>query len=123
MLVFKLGFLHISKDVLYDFNNLVSSSLYQISTTTSQWHQWVVNSGRYHIIGNSLIHNSQDTIFTPRIASCLVKIVKEEHKVLNTLLQCWNTLASFVFIELSNSSLCDNLTPLPFSMKSLIVIS
>jgi len=30
MFVFQLGFLHISKDVSYDFNNFVSSFLYQI---------------------------------------------------------------------------------------------
>jgi hypothetical protein len=38
MFVFQLGSLHISKDVLYDFNNLVSSLLYHIPTTSSQGH-------------------------------------------------------------------------------------
>jgi len=36
MFAFQPGSLHISKDVLYDSNNLVSSSLYQIPTTSPQ---------------------------------------------------------------------------------------
>jgi hypothetical protein len=36
MFTFQLGSLHISKDVLYDFNNLVLSLLYQIPTMSSQ---------------------------------------------------------------------------------------
>jgi hypothetical protein len=36
MFAFQLGFLHISKDVLYHSNNLVLSSLYQIPTMSSQ---------------------------------------------------------------------------------------
>ncbi len=35
MFTFQLGSLHISKDVLYDFNNLVLSLLYQIPTMSS----------------------------------------------------------------------------------------
>lgn len=36
MFVFHQNFLHIFKDVSYDSNNLVSNSLYQILTTSSQ---------------------------------------------------------------------------------------
>jgi len=36
MFAFQLGFLHISKDVLYDSNNLVLSLLYLIPTMSSQ---------------------------------------------------------------------------------------
>jgi hypothetical protein len=52
---------------------------------SSQGHQWVVGFGRYYIVSNSLIHNSQDTILTLQTIGFVVKIVKEEHKVLNTL--------------------------------------
>jgi hypothetical protein len=37
MFVFQLGSLHIYKDVSYDYNNFVSSSLYQIPTTSRNW--------------------------------------------------------------------------------------
>jgi hypothetical protein len=96
MFIFQLGSLHISKDVLYDFNNLVSSSFYQISTT-SQGHEWVVGYGRYRIVGDNLNHNYQDTILTLRIASFVVKIIKDEHEVLDILLQCSDAPTFFCF--------------------------
>ncbi len=117
MFAFQLGFLHISKDVLYESNNLVSSSLYQIPTTSSQGHQWVVACGCYRIVGYNLTHNFQDNIFTLRTTSFVVKIVKDEHKVLDTLPQCSNIFASSFFIELSNSSSSDDLTPSGFLMR------
>jgi hypothetical protein len=51
---------------------------------SSQGHQWVVGFGHYCIVGNNLIHNSQDTILTLGTIGLVVKIVKEEHKVFNT---------------------------------------
>jgi hypothetical protein len=47
MFSFQLGSLHISKDVSYDFNNLVLNLLYKIPTTSSKGRQWVVGCGRY----------------------------------------------------------------------------
>jgi len=117
-LLFSHCFLHISKDILCDSNNLVSSSLYQNPTTSSQRRQWVVGCGGYYIVSSSLIHNSQETILTLRIASSMVKIMKQEHKINNTLSQCSNTLASSIFIELSDFSSSDNFTPLPLSTKT-----
>ncbi len=118
MFTFQPCFLHISKDILCDSNNLVSSSLYQNPTTSSQRRQWVVGCGCYYIVGSSLIHDSQETILTPRIASSMVKIMKQEHKINNTFSQCSNTLTSSIFIELSDSSSSDNFTPLPLSTKT-----
>ncbi len=48
----------------------------------------------------------------------MVKIMKQEHKVNNILLQCSNVLASFIFIELSYFSSSDNFIPFPLLMKS-----
>jgi len=62
MFAFQPYFLHISKGILYDYNNFVSSSLYQIPTTSLQGRQWVVNYGHYCIVGDSLAHNYQETI-------------------------------------------------------------
>jgi len=52
-----------------------------------------------------------------RTASFVVKIVKQELEVDNTLPQCSNVLTSFISIELSNSSSCEDLTLLPSSTK------
>jgi hypothetical protein len=64
MFAFQLGFLHISKDVSNDFNNFLASSLYQILMTSSHGKQWVVGWGHYHIVGDSLAHNYQETVLT-----------------------------------------------------------
>jgi len=92
--------------------------MYQIFTTSFQGRWWVVACGCYHIVGNNLIHNFQETILTLGTTGSMVKIVKQEHKASDTLLRCLNTLASFVFIELSNFSLGDNLMSLFLLMKS-----
>ncbi len=57
-------------------------------------------------------------LITPRIASSMVRIMKQEHKINNTLLQCSNILASSIFIELFDSSSSDNFTPLPSLTKT-----
>ncbi len=52
-----------------------------------------------------------------RTARSVVKIVKQELEVDDTLPQCSNVLTSFISIELFDSSLCEDLTPLPSSTK------
>ncbi len=59
----------------------------------------------------------------PKSIGYVVKIVKDEHEVIDILLQCLDIFAFFVFIELCDSSSCDDLAPCGFSMKSLIVSS
>ncbi len=54
-----------------------------------------------------------------RIVDFVVKIVKQELEVDDTLPQCSNVLTSFISIELSDSSSCEDLTPLPSSTKLL----
>ncbi len=70
-----------------------------------------------------MCHNSQDTILTLGTTGSIVKIVKDEHEVLDTLPQCLDALASSVFIELFDSSSSDDLTFDGSSMRSLIVSS
>jgi hypothetical protein len=41
----------------------------------------VVGFGCYHIVGNSLIHNSQETILTLGTIGFMVKIVKQDMKL------------------------------------------
>jgi hypothetical protein len=112
MFVFQPSFLHISKGISYDSNNFVSSLLYHIPTTSFLGRQWVVVFSRYCVVGDSLIHNYQETILMP-ITSYVVKIVKQENDVTHILLRCLNVLASFVFIEPFDSSSNDNLIAPP----------
>jgi len=76
MIVFQPGSLHISKDILNDFNNFLSSSLYQIPMTSSYGKQWVVGWGCYHIVSDSLAHNYQETILKIGIVGFVVKFMK-----------------------------------------------
>jgi hypothetical protein len=66
MFMFQPRSLHISKDVLYDSNNFTSSFLYQNPMTSLQRRQWVVGCGHYRIVGDSLVHNYQETILMAR---------------------------------------------------------
>jgi hypothetical protein len=77
----------------------------------------VVGCGRYHIVGDNLPHNFQETILTTGTACSVVKIVKQKFEVDNIFLQCFDVLASFVFIELFNSSSSEDLTPFPWLTK------
>jgi hypothetical protein len=81
MFSFQLRSFHISKDVVYDSNNLVLNLVYQIPMTSSQGKQWVVGCGRCCIVGDSLPHNSQETILTPRTIGSMIKIAKQEHEL------------------------------------------
>jgi hypothetical protein len=84
--------------------------------TSSQGRQWVVGYGRYHIISDSLTQKSQETILTPRTTRSMVKIMKQEHEVNNTRPLSLVKPFSSDFIELSDSSSNDNLTPHFLSM-------
>ncbi len=64
----------------------------------------MVGCACYHIVGDSLIHDSQETNFMLRTTSSMVKIVKQKHEVSNILPSCSNALASYVFIELFDFS-------------------
>ncbi len=45
----------------------------------------MVGYGHYRIVGDSLIHNFKNTILKPGFASYIIKIMKEEHIVLDPL--------------------------------------
>jgi len=53
------------------------------------------------------------------IASFVVKIVKQELEIDDIFPQCFDALASSIFIELFDSSLGEDLTPLLLSTKLL----
>ncbi len=112
MFTFQLCSLHISKDVPYDFNNFISSTIYQIPMS-SQRRQRVVGCGHYCIVGDSLAHNYQETILMATPTCSMVKTVKQKPEVDDVLLRYFDVLASFIFIELFDSSSSEDLTSLP----------
>jgi cell fate (sporulation/competence/biofilm development) regulator YlbF (YheA/YmcA/DUF963 family) len=118
MFAFQPSSLHISKDVSYDSNNFVSSSLYQIFTTSSQGRQWVVDFGCYCIVGDNLTHNIQKIILMLGTTSYVVKFMKQENDVSHIFLQCSNILTSPIFIELFDSSSSEDLIAPPSLTKS-----
>jgi hypothetical protein len=77
----------------------------------------MVSYGHYHIISDSLTHNSQETILTVGTIGSVVKIAKQELRVDETFLQCFIAFTSSIFIELFYSSLGEDLTPLPLLTK------
>jgi glutamate racemase len=79
----------------------------------------VVGCGHYRIVGDSLAHNLQETILIARTIGSMVKTMKQELKIDNTLPQCSDALASSIFIELSNSLAGEDLTTPPSLMKLL----
>ncbi len=91
--------------------------------TFSQWKQWVVSCGCYHIVGDNLIHNSQETILMPGIVRFMVKIVKQKHEINNIQPLSYVKLPSSDFIEFFNFSSSDDLTPHSSSMILLNLIS
>ncbi len=58
MFGFQPGSQHIFKDVTYDANNNISSSMYQISIDIVQGQEWVVSSGRYRVVGANVFTHS-----------------------------------------------------------------
>ncbi len=75
-----MGLVHVSKDVMYGDNNVIISSIYEVPSFGPQGLQWMVNNGRYQTIGESLVQNSQDIIFTPgmivSIANCVFLVIE-----------------------------------------------
>ncbi len=70
---FQLGSLHISKGVVYNANNNVSSLVYQMHVATGQGQQWVVSFRRYRVVGDNVYSHSQKTILTTRTTTSMVK--------------------------------------------------
>ncbi len=79
----------------------------------------MVGCGYYCIVGDSLAPTSQKAILMVGITGFMVKTVKQELEVDDTLPQCFDALASFVFIKFFDSSLAEDLTPL-FSLTKFV---
>jgi hypothetical protein len=78
----------------------------------------VVGCGHYHIEGDNLPCKYHKTILMVGTIGFVVKNVKKKLKIDNPFLQCSNALMPSTFIELSNSSVGEDLTSLPLSTKS-----
>ncbi len=78
----------------------------------------MVGCGHYRIEGDNLLRKYQEIILMVGIVGFVVKIVKKKLEVDNPFLQCSDALVSFTFIELFDSSVGEDLTPLPSLTKS-----
>jgi hypothetical protein len=72
MFVFQPSSLHISKDVSYGSNKFVVLDSYDLFSRETL----VVGNGCYHIVGDSLTHNSQATTLMLGMTCYVVKVVK-----------------------------------------------
>jgi hypothetical protein len=79
--------------------------------TSFQGRQWVVGYACHCIIGDSFIHNFQETILMLRTIRSMVKIVKQEHEINNIQPLFLDKPSSYVFIELFDFSLGNDLIP------------
>ncbi len=77
MFGFQRGSIHVSRDDVYDDNNVVKNSIYHESISNPNGVHWDVKARRYMIVGNNFIQCSQGTIFTPGIIAFVVNVAPE----------------------------------------------
>jgi hypothetical protein len=83
--------------------------------TTTKGKEWVVSSRCYRVVGDNVLIHSQETIFMPRIATYVVKATiegintMEDIDHLDTNLQPFDIVPSFVFIDLFSLSFKENM--------------
>jgi hypothetical protein len=74
--------------------------------TTTQGHEWMVSCGCYRVVGDNVLIHSQETIFTPRIATYVVKATIVGRNTMKDIdyfdinLQPFDIAPSFMFIDL-----------------------
>ncbi len=68
--------MHVFKDVSYVEENIILSSVYQVSNVNPKGMFQIVTNGRYWIINKNVLNNSQDIVLTSRIAALVANIVK-----------------------------------------------
>ncbi len=120
--------MHVSKDVSYKDNNIVLSYVYQVLNVNPRGMFQIVTNGRYQIIDENVLNNSQDNVVTLGTAASMANIVmksvvmKEQPTVIFHDSKFFVPIADSLFIDLCDSSNKDDLSPLdvvvPISMNS-----
>jgi len=65
MFGFHSGIVHVSKDKMYDDNNNVIRSIYQVPVLGDFRFEWRVNARKFRIVGESLLKSSQNIVLMP----------------------------------------------------------
>jgi hypothetical protein len=66
---------HVSKDEMYDDNNNVIRSIYQVLIFGDFGLEWRVNAGRFKIVVESLPKSSQNIVLTLEIVAFVLNVV------------------------------------------------
>jgi hypothetical protein len=110
MFGFQRGFIHVSRNDVYNDNIVVKNSIYHEYISNHIGVHWDVKARRYKIVGDNLIQCFQDTILTPGIAASMVNVAPEAFIVKQETLDKEDTLVSSshflssTFIDFSNFS-------------------
>ncbi len=71
--------MHVSKDVSYKDNNIILSYVYQVLDVNLRRMFWTVIDGKYRIVNEHVLNNSQDNVVTLGIATSMANIVARGH--------------------------------------------
>ncbi len=120
MFGFHLRIVYVSKDEMYDDNNNVIRSIYQVLVFGDFGLEWRVNAGRFKIIVENLLKSFQNIVLTLEIAAfvfkCCPHLVEIKQEVVPKRVD-----PQFLFIDLCDSFDVDgmpsiSLCPLTFSL-------
>lgn len=121
MFGFLLGSISVLMDFACDDNNKVTNEIYQVPLSKSQGLHWLVIIGRYRVVKDHLLSNSQDIIVTPKIPTFVANktfFVVDVWKELDEARTNF-PLLELIFIELCDSSNEDG-TFFPFSKANYL---
>jgi hypothetical protein len=72
---FHMGFVHVSKDKMYDDNNNVIRSIYQIPVLGDFGLEWRVNAKRFRIVAKDLTKSFQNIVLTPKTTTFVTNTI------------------------------------------------
>jgi hypothetical protein len=75
MFGFHMRTIHVSKDKMYDDNNNVIRSIYQVPILCDFGLEWRVNAERFKIVAKDLRKNSQNSVSTLKIATFVANAI------------------------------------------------
>jgi hypothetical protein len=75
MFGFHMGTVHVSKDKMYDDNNNVIRSIYQVLVLGDFSLEWKVNAERFKIVAKDLTKSSENIVLTPKIVTFVANAI------------------------------------------------
>jgi hypothetical protein len=108
----------VSKDVSYRDENIVLSSIYQVSNVNPGRMFWSITNGRYRIVCENVRNNPQDNVVTLSTTTLVANIamrgilIKEKPTIVSHNSKFSILIAKSSFIDLCDSSNKDGPSPL-----------